>query len=309
MDPPGGQDAKAGIRDVRIRGSRLLLRALQPGEIEEEWQAMVTADPMVIAELPEEAGFKARLRRSGHLEDGWLDLAIDLDGVSIGRIQTFVPPGRTLPPGTFDVGIGLREDARGQGYGREALTLLTDWLFEHAAARAVEASTDPANAAMRTVFRKAGWMPAGSLTELGREWVMYRITRQEWEDSLQAWCRTATRLPTNIGCRPALAGETSQWRCRMAEPPKPTVILETPRDPDRVSSFLNIRVKDIDAVYAEWSARGAQFLTPPKQHAYEKRCYIRDPDGHLIEVGQTTDPEGDWSPAHWPASTPAQESE
>ena|SRR5690242_5503205 len=29
---------------------------------------------------------------------------------------------------------------------------------------------------------------------------------------------------------------------------KPTVILETPRDPDRVSSFLNIRVKDIDAV-------------------------------------------------------------
>ena len=36
---------------------------------------------------------------------------------------------------------------------------------------------------------------------------------------------------------------------------KPTVILETPRDPDRVSSFLNIRVKDIEAVYAEWSAR------------------------------------------------------
>ena len=60
---------------------------------------------------------------------------------------------------------------------------------------------------------------------------------------------------------------------------KPTVTLETPRDPDRVSSFLNIRVKDIEAVYAEWSARGAQFLTPPKQHQYEIRCYIRDPDG------------------------------
>ena len=82
---------------------------------------------------------------------------------------------------------------------------------------------------------------------------------------------------------------------------KPTVTLETPRDPDRVSSFLNIRVKDIHAVYTEWSARGAQFLTPPKQHQYEIRCYIRDPDGHLIEVGQTTDPEGDWSP--WLSST------
>ena len=76
---------------------------------------------------------------------------------------------------------------------------------------------------------------------------------------------------------------------------KPTVTLETPRDPDRVSSFLNIRVEDIQAVYERWSARGAQFLTPPKQHKYEIRCYIRDPDGYLIEVGQTTDPEGDWS--------------
>jgi catechol 2,3-dioxygenase-like lactoylglutathione lyase family enzyme len=86
---------------------------------------------------------------------------------------------------------------------------------------------------------------------------------------------------------------------------KPTVTLETPPDPDRVSSFLNIRVTDIDAAYEEWSARGAQFLTPPKQHPYEKRCYIRDPDGHLIEVGQTTDPQGDWMP-DWPSTSPAE---
>lgn len=67
---------------------------------------------------------------------------------------------------------------------------------------------------------------------------------------------------------------------------KPTVTLETPPDPDRVSSFLNIRVADIQAVYAEWSARGAEFLTPPEERKTEFRCYIRDPDGHLIEVGQ-----------------------
>jgi catechol 2,3-dioxygenase-like lactoylglutathione lyase family enzyme len=85
------------------------------------------------------------------------------------------------------------------------------------------------------------------------------------------------------------------------------VTLETPGDPNRVSSFVNIRVKDMETVYSEWSARGAQFLTPPKQHQYEIRCYIRDPDGHLIEVGQTTDPQGDWVPDHWPSSTPANE--
>ena len=52
---------------------------------------------------------------------------------------------------------------------------------------------------------------------------------------------------------------------------KPAVTLETPRDPDLTSSFLNIRVSDIHAVYAEWSARGAEFLTPPKQHETEIR--------------------------------------
>ena len=68
---------------------------------------------------------------------------------------------------------------------------------------------------------------------------------------------------------------------------KPTVTLETPRDEDSVTSFLNIRVADIQAVYKEWSARGAEFITPPQDRGTELRCYIRDPDGHLIEVGQT----------------------
>jgi lactoylglutathione lyase len=45
---------------------------------------------------------------------------------------------------------------------------------------------------------------------------------------------------------------------------------------------------DIQATYQEWRSRGAEFLTPPKVHSREIRCYLRDPDGHLIEVGQTT---------------------
>ena len=50
----------------------------------------------------------------------------------------------------------------------------------------------------------------------------------------------------------------------------------------------NIRVADIQAVYKLWSGRGAQFLTPPTDRGPEIRCYLRDPDGHLIEVGQLT---------------------
>jgi lactoylglutathione lyase len=40
------------------------------------------------------------------------------------------------------------------------------------------------------------------------------------------------------------------------------------------------------AAYAEWSAKGAEFLTEPKDHDREIRACIRDSDGHLIEVGQ-----------------------
>jgi predicted enzyme related to lactoylglutathione lyase len=66
---------------------------------------------------------------------------------------------------------------------------------------------------------------------------------------------------------------------------KPTVTLTTPGNPDRASAFLNIRVADIGAVYAQWPARGAEFLTEPKDHGSEIRAYIRDPDG---KVGQAT---------------------
>ena len=67
---------------------------------------------------------------------------------------------------------------------------------------------------------------------------------------------------------------------------KPNVTLEPPSEPDRVSSFLNIRVADIRAMYEQWSARGAEFLTPPTDRGVEIRCYLRDPDRRLIEVGQ-----------------------
>jgi len=69
---------------------------------------------------------------------------------------------------------------------------------------------------------------------------------------------------------------------------KPGVSLSTPADPGRTSGFLNVRVADIATVYQEWSAKGAEFLTEPKDHGREIRAYVRDPDGHLIEVGQST---------------------
>ena len=69
---------------------------------------------------------------------------------------------------------------------------------------------------------------------------------------------------------------------------KPEVVASPPRDPNVLSIFLNLRVTDIRRYYDLWSSRGAKFITEPKVHATELRCYMRDPDGYLIEVGQTT---------------------
>ena len=69
---------------------------------------------------------------------------------------------------------------------------------------------------------------------------------------------------------------------------KPEVYVAPPSDPNQVSSFMNIRVADIAACYQDWKAKGARFLTPPQDRGAEIRCYMRDPDDYLIEVGQTT---------------------
>ena len=69
---------------------------------------------------------------------------------------------------------------------------------------------------------------------------------------------------------------------------KPEVIASPPKDLNTLSSFLNLRVVDIERCYELWRSRGARFITEPKVHAAEIRCYMRDPDGYLIEVGQTT---------------------
>jgi catechol 2,3-dioxygenase-like lactoylglutathione lyase family enzyme len=77
-------------------------------------------------------------------------------------------------------------------------------------------------------------------------------------------------------------------------PDKPGIDVVPYDNTDTVSIFMNLRVTDIQALYDLWTSRGAQFLTAPIDRGPEIRCYIRDPDGYLIEVGQAL---GDRQPA------------
>jgi catechol 2,3-dioxygenase-like lactoylglutathione lyase family enzyme len=93
-----------------------------------------------------------------------------------------------------------------------------------------------------------------------------------------------------LGGEPTIVALANSWIIiNVGGPPtddKPAVTLTVP-DPHVVSSFLNIRVANIQETYDDWSSKGAQFLTPPVDRGPEFRCYLHDPDGHLIEVGQT----------------------
>ena len=71
-------------------------------------------------------------------------------------------------------------------------------------------------------------------------------------------------------------------------PDKPDISVVNYEPGNTVSSFLNLRVADIQACYEQWSAKGAEFVTPPIDRGAEIRCYMRDPDGYIIEVGQAT---------------------
>jgi len=74
-------------------------------------------------------------------------------------------------------------------------------------------------------------------------------------------------------------------------PDKPGIRRKDADDADEVtvSSFLNLRVPDIEVSVKEWKEKGVTVVMPPSDRGSEVRCYLRDPDGHVIEAGQTKD--------------------
>ena len=64
------------------------------------------------------------------------------------------------------------------------------------------------------------------------------------------------------------------------------MVFAPPPDPERVSHAITVRVADCRAAYEALRARGAVFLTEPVDWGSEIRCFLRDPDGHLVELSE-----------------------
>ena len=73
-------------------------------------------------------------------------------------------------------------------------------------------------------------------------------------------------------------------------PDKPEITLETPQERNRVSSFLNLRVADIQASYSEWKAKGAEFLTEPLDNHGVGLEMLHARSRRLLDRGWTIEP-------------------
>jgi RimJ/RimL family protein N-acetyltransferase len=167
--------------------STVTLRPFRRDELDVVWEARKRRATATSPITPgARRAIQRYIERSGRVFDGFLRLAVDVDGRLAGEIDARCPPN-AFPPGVFEIGIELYDDeARGRGYGTEALRQLLERLFTREAAERVQASTAVDNTAMRRVLEKLGFRHEGTLrgympSDDGREdYVLYALTRGDW---------------------------------------------------------------------------------------------------------------------------------
>jgi aminoglycoside 6'-N-acetyltransferase len=173
---------------LELRGERVVLRPLRTDEID-----AVLAGRRLLDDSAHMTGARARQRlrtrvkNSGRLVAGRLDLAIEVDGRLVGEIDARAPRS-FVPPGVFELGIGLFAPAdRGRGHGADAIRTLVEHLFESEQAVRVQAGTRVDNVPMRRVFERLGFVEEGVMRDFlpaadGRaDCVLYAVTRAERE--------------------------------------------------------------------------------------------------------------------------------
>ena len=199
MTDTNGRSGRAAASSGRpladLPGELIRLRPFRAEEVDLAWQGLAQQDEAAHPRrLPEDhrpqpsERFRRRLLRSGRLWRGLLDLAIDRDGQLVGTIQARTRPAQTLPADVYEIGVILyRPRDRGNGYGAEAVELLTTWLFETGQAERVQAATEAGNTAMRAVLERLGFQLEGVMRGYGAmsdgtrsDGAMYAVLKPEW---------------------------------------------------------------------------------------------------------------------------------
>jgi RimJ/RimL family protein N-acetyltransferase len=176
---------------MELRGPSVVLRPFRADEIE----PVLASARRWLTEAKEDAalreGTRQRIEASGAMTERGIDFAVEVDGRLVGDVQA---RRDMLPKGVFELGIALFDDAdRGHGYGRQAVALITQRLFDEEGAHRVQLSTDVTNAAMRGVVDRLGFGFEGVMRGFWPErdgphdYAMYGITKRDYEDREELW--------------------------------------------------------------------------------------------------------------------------
>ena len=165
---------------ARLRGQRVVIRSLRLDDVEPLFAGrMKLAEQGNLADQPDYEQLRSRIPQWSKIRAGRVNLGIEVEGRLIGEIQTFQPADCSAGSGAAvcEVGMSIYDVAdRGTGFGAEAMRLFVDWLFGQGLEQ-VQASTAPANRAMRTVFERLGFTRDGEGGNIETGVVRYRLFR------------------------------------------------------------------------------------------------------------------------------------
>ena len=76
--------------------------------------------------------------------------------------------------GVPEIGYGIEPEFWNQGYTTEAVRAACTWAFQQPGVSAIEAETEPSNAASQAVLRKVGFVPTGTVGEEGPRFILQK---------------------------------------------------------------------------------------------------------------------------------------
>ena len=112
-----------------------------------------------------------------HTLGGEVTAAQDDTAREYGKTETFFDTScklfKGLPEnGQPEIGYGISPEFQGQGYATEAVRAACRWALAQPGVAAVEAETEPANAASQAVLRKVGFVPTGTVGKEGPRFIL-----------------------------------------------------------------------------------------------------------------------------------------
>ena len=154
--------------------------------------------------------------------------------------------------GAAEIGYGIIEEYRAQGFASEAVSGMCRWAFRHPEVRSIEAETEAGNAASQRVLKKCGFRPNGII---GEEGPRFSLAPMEVKNNILTE-ETFIELYSSVGWEPPceaqvrLALQNSLATFTALENGKPVGMVRMIGD-----GGMSFYIKDF-AVHPDYQARG-----------------------------------------------------